>query len=213
MQKINSYQSPTDEARILAGLFGGVNQATSGVATALLHGNEEDRACASVLLTCLRKVRRWRVPPQWSARDWLEEIAAELILTALHAGKRFDPTRGVPLKAFLYQRVMHRAYARFGCEWRHAMHLASCNELDGIETCDGRQTPFPDDDLELLLDAMEQLSHRDFGLIEALFWGGKTEIELAKHLGISQQAVSKRKKSVIRILRRSIHHTGKYGDK
>ncbi len=28
--------------------------------------------------SCLKRIRRWRVPPHWSVRDWFDEIMAEV---------------------------------------------------------------------------------------------------------------------------------------
>ena len=56
---------------------------------------------------------------------------------------------------------------------------------------------------ESFVDAVARLAATDRWLIEQIFWHGKSEAEVSKHLGISQQAVSKRKKSALRALRRN----------
>jgi DNA-directed RNA polymerase specialized sigma24 family protein len=49
---------------------------------------------------------------------------------------------------------------------------------------------------------MTDLPDSDRQLIERLFWQGFTETEIAGGLGISQQAVSKRKRRILTALRR-----------
>ena len=68
----------------------------------------------------LRQIYNWRVPPNWSRRDWHEEMKAEAIAAAWEAEHDFDPTRGVPLPAFVHQRVLARALTRHRREWAYA---------------------------------------------------------------------------------------------
>jgi RNA polymerase sigma factor (sigma-70 family) len=150
--------------------------------------------------TYLRRIRRWRVPPHWSDRDWFEEIAAEATLAALQATRDFDPTRGVPWEAFLRQRVMHSALARYRREWTYATHWVSVATLDESGTVEGGGFPSSEAVFNLLQEALNRLPQTDVWLIEGLFWEGKTEARLAKVLGISQQAVSKRKKDILKNL-------------
>src|SRR5262245_1532896 len=42
------------------------------------------------ILKCLKRARRWRVPPHWSRRDWADEIRAEVLAAAALASKEFD---------------------------------------------------------------------------------------------------------------------------
>jgi RNA polymerase sigma factor (sigma-70 family) len=164
-----------------------------------------DAECDAVLLNCLWRIRRWRVPPSWSARDWFEEIAAELAFAALQAARVFDPARGVRREVFLQQRIRHRAYNRYRREWIYAIRQVARAELDRPAESDGRGRPSREAeverlrDFELLQDALGRLPRPDFCLIEGLFWGGKTECELAKALGVSQQAVSKRKRMIVAV--------------
>ena len=49
---------------------------------------------------------------------------------------------------------------------------------------------------------MSRLVNDDRRLLERLFWEGSTEVEVAGSMGISQQAVSKRKLKILAELRR-----------
>lgn len=156
---------------------------------------------SAISTSCLRKIRRWRVPPHWSNRDWFEEMGAEATMAALQATRDFDPTRGVPWEAFLRQRVMRSALARYRREWTYAIHRVSGAALDEYGTVEGGGLPSREAIFELLQEALDRLPRSDIRLIEGLFWGGETEARLAKALGISQQAVSKRKKCIFRYMR------------
>jgi DNA-directed RNA polymerase specialized sigma24 family protein len=167
---------------------------------------------SAVALSCFRKIRRWRVPPRWSPRDWFEEIGAELTIAALMAARDYNPARGVPPEAFLRRRIMGTAYTRYRREWQYALRQVSGAELDWHQ--EGTKTsPTPaESEAGFLFDALDRLSSPDSRLIEGLFWGKKTEVELAKVLGISQQAVNKRKRSIFRTLHRLIDELAKDAD-
>jgi RNA polymerase sigma factor (sigma-70 family) len=162
---------------------------------------------ASVVSACLRKIRRWRVPPRWTFLDWFEEIEAEATVSALNAIKEFDPTRGIPWEAFLRRLIMQRCLTRYRREWTYALRMIAMGEfgefeISGVGNADERGIIFAQ-----LLDALGRLPPVDSWLIEGLFWGGETEAGLAEVLEISQQAVSKRKSSILRTLRRLIDAT------
>jgi DNA-directed RNA polymerase specialized sigma subunit len=54
---------------------------------------------------------------------------------------------------------------------------------------------------ELLSCALALLSQTDRWLIEELFWARHTETQIAGVCGVSQQAISKRKRAILRNLR------------
>ncbi len=60
---------------------------------------------------------------------------------------------------------------------------------------------------EQLKQSLTSLPEADRHLLEHLFWEGRTETEIADGLGISQQAVSKRKRKILTALRRSFKHS------
>ena len=76
----------------------------------------------------LKRVGYWRLPPNWSFADWSHEIRAHSICTVCQAQSDYDPSRGVPLWAFVYQRVITRALTRYRQEWAYAYHNAPAIE-------------------------------------------------------------------------------------
>jgi DNA-directed RNA polymerase specialized sigma24 family protein len=168
---------------------------------------------STILLSrCFKRICGWRVPPNWSVTDWREEIRAHGLAAAYQASHDFDASRGVPLDAFVYERVIARAYSRYRQEWAYGLRCIS--ETDGVvpdgwnmclpgECC--VQYPKlsiePDPAYQGLRDTLGLLSESNRHLIMQLFWEGQTETNIAGALGISHQAVSKRKRAVIQKLR------------
>ena len=128
---------------------------------------------AVVLNHRLGRILSWRVPPNWTARDWSEEMRAQGAAAAWQDVCDYDPTRGVPLRAFLGQRVLTSALTRYREEWRYVMRCvrdlmgdgcgehAEDDQSDSILGCD------------VLYHALARLSLSDRALIEQLFWKGE----------------------------------------
>jgi RNA polymerase sigma factor (sigma-70 family) len=144
---------------------------------------------------------RWRVPPNWSPRDWSEEFKAERIAAACEAEHDFDPTRGVPLAAFVRQRVLARVLRRYRQEWSYARRCCLQPESDGDNAASADRLSSADDSesLQRCLDRLQEPHRR---LIHGLFWEGKTEDEVARLLALSQPAISRRKRRILDQLRR-----------
>lgn len=168
--------------------------------------------CDALLNRCIQRICGWRIPPNWSVADWREEIRAHGLAAACEASSDFDGSRGVPLDAFVYQRVIARAYTRFRQEWAYGLRCIS--ETYEVVTDGGRvslpsesrvqrreSSVEPDPAYQALRDALGSLSESNHQLIMQLFWEGQTEANIAEGLGISHQAVSKRKWAVIQKLR------------
>src|SRR4051794_37817300 len=85
---------------------------------------------AAVVLGCLKKIYRWRVPRGWSGHDWFEEMRAEMAAAAVEADREFDPSRGVPWRGFLGSRLMCAALARYRREWSHTLRQVSLETMD-----------------------------------------------------------------------------------
>ena len=153
-----------------------------------------------VLERCLRRIRRWAVPPNWSRPDWLEEAQACGALAACQADRDFDPLRGIPFDGFVYTRVMAAALTRYRQEWSYAGHCPS-----QAYDCPG-QMVIADlaEQLQAQTSARELLgllAEQDRWLLEQAFWHQATEAHIARLLGISQQAVSKRKAALLATLK------------
>jgi DNA-directed RNA polymerase specialized sigma24 family protein len=154
-----------------------------------------------VLDSCLRRIFRWRVPPNWSVSDWRNEMRAEAACAAWQALCDYDPSFGVPFSAFAYQRVLTRTLTRHRQEWAYALRLA--HEADPEDS----DSSMLDSTTSAVFDdwprnAQARLSKPDLWLIEQLFLGDRTETDIAKQIGITQQAVSKRKWIILLRLRR-----------
>jgi DNA-directed RNA polymerase specialized sigma subunit len=122
----------------------------------------------------------------------------------LEARRDFDAARGVPWEAFLRLRIMGAALARYRREWTYALHWFRGGTLDALEPAARDDGPPCEPATKLIVEALGRLPHEDIWLIEGLFWEGKSEAELAETLGISQQAVNKRKRTILRDLRHLI---------
>src|SRR5207244_4106164 len=81
-----------------------------------------------------KRIRSWRVPPNWSPGDWLEELTAVGIGAAWQAVCDFDAARGVPLAGFGCCRIVTRCLARYCTEWRYALHLAAGDSREQATT-------------------------------------------------------------------------------
>jgi len=163
--------------------------------------------CHTEFHLCLRRIFSWHTPPNWCATDWFEEICAVAATAACDAECCFDPAYGVALDAYVHSRVLSRALTRYRQEWA----FSNRNVFDIVEERDedtrrlGGAFLLPvieaNPACDALLEEMTDLSSQSRWLIKQLFWEDRTEAEIGRELGISQQAVAKRKRSVLRILR------------
>ena len=143
------------------------------------------------------------VPPHWSARDWWEEIDAESLAAACQAVRVFDPTRGMCLSNFAYHQILAKAMARYRTEWSFALRIGRV--WAGIDPPEESMTTATDvETQERLLASVTGLTRTDRRLLERLFWDGQSEEAVAKELGITKQAINKRKWKILLGLRRSI---------
>jgi len=159
---------------------------------------------------CLRRIFRWRVPPNWSASDWRNEMRAEAACAAWQSAHDYDPSFGVPFSAFAYQRVLTNTLTRYRQEWAYALRLGPEHDP---ENSDSRQL---DSAASAVFDdwprhALARLSKPDLWLIEQLFLRDRTEADIATQIGITQQAVNKRKWMILLRLRRCMSGTSRHG--
>ncbi len=161
----------------------------------------------TVLDSCLRQIRVWHTPRNYSASDWMEEMRAHGAAAAWQAERDYDPARGVPLAAFVRQRVMADAFTRYRQEWTYATRCIPDEDQEAlrIRAQEGLAGTWIQDAQRC---ALAQLSASGEWLIEQLFCDRRTESDMAKVLGISQQAVSKRKHAILGELRHSLGFSG-----
>jgi len=154
---------------------------------------------------CLRRIFHWRVPPNWSRRDWFFEVRAQCAAAAWRAACDYDASRNVPFEAFVRRRVMESALGRYRQEWRYEIRYGSVRGASG--NGEPRTKAVESDLIASLREAMKLLSPAEKRLIQDLFWRERTEAVVAERCRVSQQAVSKRKKAVLKHLRQSLSHS------
>jgi len=59
----------------------------------------------SVIGKCWQHAKDWEAPPKWALKDWQEELLAQARAAGWEAYVAYDPTRGVPLEAFVFIKV------------------------------------------------------------------------------------------------------------
>ena len=156
----------------------------------------------AIWAACARRLHRWRPPPRWSVGDWWEEVEALGLAAAWEAVCDYDPAREVARDAFVLGRVLARVLALYRREWAYGRHCDP--EAQAIRGGEGAVKPksaapiVGDWD-----DWVDRLAEADRLLIEHLFVDGWTEARAARELGISQPAVSKRKRAILAYLRRA----------
>jgi DNA-directed RNA polymerase specialized sigma24 family protein len=166
-------------------------------------GGDRSFATLPELHSCLSRVLRWRVPPNWSVSEWRNEIRAEAACAAWQAVSEYDPSRGVPFSAFARQRVLTHTLTRLRQEWAYALRCAQEQEPADSHNRESDSAPYT-----LFEDwprgALARLSKPDLWLIGQLFLRGRTEAEIARKIGITQQGVNKRKWLILSNLRQLI---------
>lgn len=144
----------------------------------------------------LRRATRWQKPPHWDRSQWFDELEAEANLAMLTALSFYEPSHGVPLTAFVYERVFHALRSLHRREWQHALHVYSGN-------CVIEKGSFlePCLETERLQEAIQSLPERERAIIEQTFFGGSTEREIAEELGVAAAVVHRLKKRALQHLR------------
>lgn len=147
---------------------------------------------------CQRRVHHWLVPPRWSVIDWWEELDAINLAAAWLAVSVFDPARGTVLPSFVYHRMIQASLEYVRREWRFARFLPLTREYANANS---EREPEQNVFQQELMNLFDTLKPKDKYIINSLYWEEQAEDEIAKTLGISQQAVSKRKLRILQKLR------------
>jgi hypothetical protein len=156
--------------------------------------------------SCLKRILRWRVPPNWSISDWRNEMRAEAACAAWQAACDYDPSLGVPFGAFARSQVLTSALTRYRQEWAYAFRWAQEHDPENSvsKLLDSTTSEMFDDWPE---HSLAHLSKPDLWLVEQLFLRDRTEADVAAQIGITQPAISKRKRAIIMQLRQYIDRT------
>lgn len=162
----------------------------------------ERKRCARrsvVVARCVRRASRWKLPPNWSRADWRLEAESLAESAAFEAERVFDEAVGAPREAFVYRRTLSALVARFRSEWNQARTALGAAKREPRGWVESHR-----EEGGALLESLRGLSESDGWLLRRLYRDQVTESALARELGISQQAVSKRKRTVIGRLREEI---------
>jgi DNA-directed RNA polymerase specialized sigma24 family protein len=172
--------------------------------------SDRDETLGAAIQSGFKRIRSWRVPPNWSRGDWFEELAAVATAAGWQALCDFDPDRGVPLAGFGYCRIISRCLTRYRKEWRYALHLVPGDSREK------EPTTFKHLDMAASSAAKVNGSHRwndnlrgavvalpaeQRRLIEKLFWEKRTETEVAGAMGLNQSTINRRKQAILKGLR------------
>jgi RNA polymerase sigma factor (sigma-70 family) len=162
----------------------------------------------------LHQARQWRCPLHWDGNEWQKELDAIAQAAAFEACFYFDEQRGMTLETFVFWQVLtalrdfhRREWAYFAFHCGHLTKASDEGEVgegnESAEVCEEVATEGLEQEWRryLIFWALERLSERERQVLERLYWDGYTEAEVAKELGISQQAVSKIKRKAIQKLR------------
>jgi DNA-directed RNA polymerase specialized sigma subunit len=165
--------------------------------------NGDKHSLFQSLQSSLHRICRWRVPPNWSISEWRREMHAEAACAACHAAKDYDPSLGVPLEAYARQRVLSTTFTRYRREWAYASRIVkefdperSDSKVSEPSAC----TVFD----EWPRCTLAQLSECDLWLVRQLFLTDRSEADVARQIGVSQQAINKRKKIIIQRMKSRI---------
>jgi hypothetical protein len=118
--------------------------------------------------SCLKRIFRWRVPPNWSFSDWRNEMRAEAACAAWQAVCDYDPSLGVPFHAFARSQVLIGTLTRYRREWAYAFR--SAQEYDP-ESSDSKSLDSAASAVfrDWLGPALARLPKPDLWLVEQLF--------------------------------------------
>ena len=168
----------------------------------------DDDELSAALRRAFRRIISWRIPPNWSANDWFDEVKAMTAAACCQAELDYDLERGVPLSAFLYQRALTCARTRYRQEWAYALRFMQKEDGTVCDEAAAPRTSLPeicssDDSLRY---ALLELPVADQWLVQQLFWNSVSQDKVARNLKITQQAVSKRKRRIIRKLRQLLRN-------
>jgi hypothetical protein len=96
--------------------------------------------------------------------------------------------------------VLSSALTRYRQEWSYALHSGVESDIEGRDKVDCHEH------LDVIVlsirVAVDHLPLSEGWLITQLYWNERSEADVARHTGITQQAISKRKQRILASLRR-----------
>jgi RNA polymerase sigma factor (sigma-70 family) len=181
--------------------------------------SDRDEALGAAVQSGFKRIRSWRVPPNWASADWFEELTAVATAAAWQAVCDFDPELGVPLACFSYCRIISRCLSCYRKEWRYATHIFASESIETETTpcqhpgltaasaANGNGAHHSNDDLRGAVGALPAKQRR---LIEQLFWEKRTETELADAMGTNQSTINRRKRAILNGLRTKLRDRNEF---
>lgn len=151
-----------------------------------------------IVRNCLARIDRWRTPRRWSPSDWLEEIQATAFAATWDAICLYDKSRGVTLNAYMRLHIIKTCYGRYRKKWNYALN--TCEEASVDDSFIGNPYRVLDETV-WLEEAVGRLTEGDALLVRDLYWNGRSESEVARDLGVTQQAINKKKQRILETLR------------
>lgn len=114
---------------------------------------------------------------------------------AWQAAQDFDVSRSPAVGAFVRGRVLAAALTRYRQEWVYAYHncLRTADVSEPLRRPDPGAGPLE----EILRCALALLPADDRWILDQLCVAGRTEAEVGRDLGITRQAVSRRKRRAL----------------
>jgi len=173
--------------------------------------HDETNLCVA---SCLKRLRRWPAPWNWSEADWRAEMFQIALLAACEATGDFDPERGSPFAKFLEGRIMSRTLAHHRREWRYGERFPPETQHGEVEKENEEVTnnsgamglvainTEEDPRWFILLEALASLSNEQRRLIAHLFWDEITEEEAGRMFGVTRRGINKRKQPILELLRK-----------
>ena len=164
----------------------------------------------AIVAACVKRLRQWTKPVNWSSSDWEKELQQIAWLAALRAECRFDPKSNIAFEAFVYNHIRSGSRTCYRREKLHEMRFTSQpSEMNPDE--DGRDSHFlrfstasEPDVFDSLRNAIATLTEPQRRVIQAHFWEGYNETEIGRMLGVSQRTVNKHKRLAIELLREAL---------
>jgi DNA-directed RNA polymerase specialized sigma subunit len=133
-------------------------------------------------------------------------MRGEAACAAWQAVCDYDPSLGVPFNAFTRQRILTSTLTHYRQEWAYALRSAQEHDPESSDRRLLNSTTFEVFD-DCPVPALARLSKPDLWLVEQLFLRDRTEADVAAQIGITQPAISKRKRGIVMQLRRYINRT------
>jgi hypothetical protein len=206
---------------LILGLRNCDRNALTVASTALLNQTAlDDLASAQasarrLLCLCISWINSHPVPPNWSRCDWQGELiatASEALCETGGHNRPLPPNRTCENSAC--RLALARVQRRYRQECRFGTRFVTITELSHqhppeTENHRRRQAstePAADASkrFEAVRECLTLLPAPGRRLLEGLFLEGKTESELAAELGLSRQAVHKRKRVTLALVRASL---------